>query len=163
MTHYPAAGPSPMHPQPQHDPAVLRRRAATALSGAIVLWLLVGLMILAALARAGQSATGQGVSEPSSGAEALGRLVGTVGFPIAAALGAILLHRRRARLLRQARTIETASHHVHGVLPPGHTYPPQPYPAQPFPNGRMPPPSYGPPGHLPPTYPAPPQHHPGSR
>jgi hypothetical protein len=111
--------------------------------GAIVLWLLVGLVILSTLGRAASTST---TSAPSSGSEALGRLVAMIGFPIAAAVGAILLHRRRGRLLRQAGRDRSPGHFAPGFGPPGHIAQPVPPPHQP-----------------PPIYPGPHQQRPNSR
>jgi hypothetical protein len=132
MTYFPPT------PAPPRDPAILRRRASSALLGATLLWALVGVMILGAIGRA---ASGPITPAPSSGAEALGRLVGVIGLPIAAAIGAIALHRRRRRLLRQACAAE-AGHVVAGVANHGH-----------FVHGY--PPHYAPPNFPPPNFPAP--------
>lgn len=123
-----------------------------------MLWLLVGLVILSTLGRAASTST---TSAPSSGAEALGRLVAMIGFPIAAAVGAILLHRRRGRLLRQAGAIEAPGHIAQPVPPPhyppvGHRQPHYP------PAGHMPG-HYPPPYQPPPIYPGPHQQRPDSR
>ncbi|MAU80999.1 hypothetical protein L1892_00280 [Gordonia sp. GW1C4-4] len=134
MTYFPPT------PAPPRDPAILRRRASSALLGATLLWVLVGVMILGALGRA---TSGPITPAPSSGAEALGRLVGMIGFPIAAAIGAIALHRRRRRLLRQARAVE-AGHGVVSVANHGHFvhgYPPH-YPPPGSARPYSPPPKY---------------------
>ncbi|MXP21412.1 hypothetical protein GIY30_08620 [Gordonia sp. HNM0687] len=144
---------------PPRDPAPLRRQASTALTGAILLWVLVGLMILGTIGRAASAST---TPAPSSGAEAFGRLVGMIGLPIAAAVGAVLLHRRRARLLRQAHAIQSFGQVAPGYPTPGHLARVYPPPNSPYGQGFHP--NYPPPGHWPPpNHLSPSQHRPDSQ
>lgn len=155
MTHHPAPG-----TPPAHDPAtLLRRQASRALSWAIVLCVLAGLMILGRIAGAAQGLT----SPPSSGAEALGRLVAAIGLPLAAVVGAMLLHRRRGRLLRQALALESAHYGATGHPLYGHVA--QPYRPPHLPPAHAPQPNHPAPlGHMwPPNDPAATYRRPGNR
>ncbi|MEE4023981.1 hypothetical protein V1Y59_12915 [Gordonia sp. PKS22-38] len=147
MSYPPQSGRPPTGMAPPLDPRVLRQRAGSARGGAVLLWVVVGVLLLGMLGNATRSTSEPMVSESGSAAESAGRVIGTLLIPGAAALGAIMLHRRRGRLLRQASQIEAAQQ-AYGYYAPGYPQPgpmahhPQNFPPHSFPPQNQPPQPY---------------------
>ncbi|MEE3852281.1 hypothetical protein VZC37_18215 [Gordonia sp. LSe1-13] len=149
MSYPPQSGRPPTGMAPPPDPRVLRKQAGSARTWAVLLWIVVALSLLSVLGNATRSTSGPMVSESGSAAESAGRVIGTLLIPFAAALGAVMLHRRRGRLLRLAGQIEAAQQ-AYGYANPGYPaagygtpgyppgQPPQPYPPQQYPPQHYP-------------------------